>query len=289
VSAPDLWVIPVTAGGAPLGFGLVGNGKLAQYSSGAQIWTAVDRPKRKPLLEFTADQLWQLDLSLILDGSDTDTSVEAACTQVGRWIKPDPATGEPPILSVQGPIDQQGVSRWVAFTVGFSDAEDSVIRRRDGARVRQDLTLTLIEYPVSGASTPAQLSTQLTSVLAVLAQSGTSVPDQLQTLIQQLPALLSGAAPSLTASITGQLAAFLAAVPSNPAGASEVVADALPQLAQILPLLGGGRGYVWRDGDTLERVAARELGDYRKARALAQLNGLRDGRSLVTGARILLP
>lgn len=284
---PDVWVTPINAGGAPVGFGLLGDAKISQYSSGAYVWTIVDRPRQKPIVEFTSSPLWQLELPLILDGSDTDTSVEQVCQQIGTWSHADPRIKEAPQLAVAGPLDQQGVTRWVCQTVAFG--QTAIIRRRDGARVQQDITLTLLEYPASVTSTPAQLSQQLASVLSVLTASGTTVPAQITTLIQQLPALLAAAAPSLVASITGQLATFLAAIPDNPAGAAEVVTAALPQLAQILPQLGSGRGYVWRDGDTLARVAARELGDFRKEGTIATLNGIRDGRALRTGARILLP
>ncbi len=51
----------------------------------------------------------------------------------------------------------------------------------------------------------------------------------------------------------------------------------------------GGKTYTVRAGDTLSSIAAKQLGDYRKASAIASLNGIRDGKSLKAGQRLKLP
>jgi hypothetical protein len=287
VPRPDVWITPVNPAGPSIPFGLTGNSQLNQYSSGSYVWTPVDRPRRKPWVEFTADQLWQLTLPLVIDGSDTDTSIEHICQAVGGWTKPTTATGEPPILQVQGPVDQGGITSWVVQTLTWGT--DMVQRRRDGALTQHDLSLVLLEYPDQGTPASSPLSQQLSSAIAVLSRSGVQIPTQVAAVIAQLPTLLAAAPASLSSSITAQLAKFIAAVPNNPAGALQIVEVALPQLAQILPTLGGGRIYTIRDGDTLDRIAARELGDYRKAGMIATLNGIRDPLSIVSGQRILLP
>lgn len=285
---PDVRITPITPAGPSIEFGLAGSSQLGQYGSGGYLWTAVDRPRRKPYLEFTTDQLAQLVLPLVIDSSDAGQSIEHQCQIVGSWVRPTRATGEPPILQVDGPVDHGGVNRWVVQTLAWGT--DKVIRRRDGVLMQHDLTLTLLEYPddTATASTP-NIAAQLTAALGVLSRSGVAIPNQIAELIAQLPSLLASTPAAMTSAVTAQLAQFIAAVPNNPAGALQIVEVALPQLAQILPTLGGGRTYVVRDGDTLARIAARELGDYRKASMIATLNGIRDPLSIVTDQRLLLP
>lgn len=284
---PDVWITPVTPAGPSVGLGLADVGQLAQYSSGGSAWTAVSRPRRKAFLQFTADQLAQLTIPALLDGSDDDSSVQDLVTLVASWMKPTASTGEPPILSISGPVDQSGVTRWVCQTIAWGANQ---IRRRDGALTQQDLVLTLIEYVAAPTASPSPtLTAQLNAAVGVLAQTGVAVPSQLAALIQQLPSLLSAAPSSVVDDLTTQIAEFVAAIPNNSAGAAQVVNAALPQLAQLLPTLGGGRAYFVRDGDTLARIAARELGDYRKAKVIAVLNGIRDPSSVKFGDRILLP
>ena len=284
---PDLFITPIRPAGPTVGFGLADVGQLAQYGSGGSVWTAVARPRRKAFLEFTADSLMQLTLPVILDGSDNDVSIEDQVALVSGWIRPTAATGEPPLLSLVGPVDQSGVAEWVAITIAWGTEQ---MRRRDGALVQQDVVLTLVEHAgaIVTAPTPT-LSAQLSAALSVLSQTGAQVPAQLAELIQQLPSLLSAAPAAVASEVTTQLAEFVASIPNNPAGAATVVSAALPQLAQLLPTLGGGRAYFVRDGDTLARIAARELGDYKKANIIAILNGIRDPLSVLPGRRILLP
>jgi hypothetical protein len=287
VTQPDLWVTPTTPAGPSIGFGLADVAQLGQYSSGGYAWTAIQRPRRKAFLEYTSDQLGQLTLPLILDGADDDASIEHSVSLVTALMHPTASTGQPPIVSVAGPVEQAGVTGWVTQAIAWGNNQ---IRRRDGALTQIDVVLTLIEYSAAptGVASPT-LAAQLSAAVGVLAQTGIAVPAQLASLIEQLPSLLSAAPASTAADLTTQIAEFVASIPNNPAGAAQVVNQALPQLAQLLPTLGGGRAYFVRDGDTLARIAARELGDYRKANVIAVLNGIRDPQSVGSGQRILLP
>src|SRR5690349_20581820 len=102
---PDVWITPVSPAGPTVGFGLADAGQTSTYTSGGYIWTPVDRPRRKPFLEFTSDQLTQLQLPLILDGADTNASIEPLVGLVHGWIRPTSGTGEPPILRLAGHVD----------------------------------------------------------------------------------------------------------------------------------------------------------------------------------------
>lgn len=285
---PDVLITPVNPAGQSVPFGLSGVAKSGQYITGSYTWVAVDRPRRKPFLEWTSQQLKQLDLPLLLDGADTDTSIEDLAAIVNSWVRPTPSTGQPPILAVTGPVELQGVSQWAMQTLTWG--ESAVIRRADGARTQQDLDILLLEYDSTTApETPSPtLSSQVAAVMAVLAQSGIDVPGQLAQTLRQLPTLTSGLAPTVAGQVTVQLAQFLNQLP-NTSRDAQVVATALPQLQQILPLLAGSRSYVVRDGDTLARIAARELGDFRQAGLLATLNGIRDPLSVRLGQVLQLP
>lgn len=283
--APDVWITPVKPAGPTVAFGLADTGTVTQ-SSGT-IWTAVARPRRKAFLEYTADALAQLDLPLILDGADNGSSIEHSVALVNGWRRPTSGTGEPPILAVTGPIDQAGVRSWACQTVAFGSNQQ---RRRDGALVQTDLKLTLLEFS-SGTAAPQSptQAAQVSAVLGLLAQTGVQVPANLTALVNQLPSILSTTPPALASAVTTQIAAFLVSIPNNTAGSQQVVSVALPQLAQILPSLGGGRVYVVRQGETLSRIAARELGDYRKVFLIAALNGIRDPNYIQVNQRLLLP
>jgi nucleoid-associated protein YgaU len=289
VPTPDVVITPVIPAGPSVSFGLAGVAKSGQYITGSYTWVAVDRPRRKPFLEWTSDQLKQLDLPLLLDGADTNTSIEDAAAMVNSWTSPTESTGQPPILAVSGPVELQGVGMWALQTLTWGDA--AVIRRSDGDRTQQDLSLLLLEYdPVVAPDTPSPtLTAQVGAVLAVLNQSGLTVPGQLTAALQQLPSLAGQLPAGVAAELATQLSAFLAVVPTTATDAARVVNAALPQLAQVLPLLAGSRTYVVRDGDSLARIAARELGDYRKAGLIATLNGIRDPRSIRRNDVLQLP
>jgi hypothetical protein len=285
VPTPDLWISSLTPSGPTIAFGLAGNATVSQYTSSGQVWNAVARPRRKPLLEFNADTLQQLVLPLILDASDHEGSVEQAVGVIASWVKPTAATGEPPVLGIVGPVDQQGVTGWVAQSIGWGDRQ---LRRRDGSRYSQDLTLTLLEQASTTAARPSTLSIQLSALVAILTQAGVPIPGQLAGLVQQLPALLTAGDTTSAAAVSTKIAQFLAGLP-NIADQAAIVDAAVPQIVQILGTLAGGRSYVVRDGDSLSRIAARELGDYRQAEVIATMNGLRDWRSISTGQRLQLP
>jgi nucleoid-associated protein YgaU len=156
--------------------------------------------------------------------------------------------------------------------------------------MQADLSLTLLEHNGANTAGSPALASQLSTVVAVLTQSGVQVPSQLSNLIQQLPSLLSsGDSAGLVAQVTAEIAAFISGLPSNATGAAQVVDVALPELLQVLGSLGGSRTYVVREGDTMARIAARELGDYRKAEVIAMLNGIRDWAAITPNQTLRLP
>lgn len=142
MGSPDVWITPLYPVGAPrVGFGLLGDATNAVYSTGSYSWTAIDRPAQKGFVEYTATQLTQLTLPLLLDRADTGDSVENECNMIHSWRYPTPGRREPPPLQVTGPIDTAGITEWVLLTPVWKTA----IRRADFQRTQQELELTLVE------------------------------------------------------------------------------------------------------------------------------------------------
>jgi hypothetical protein len=75
---------------------------------------------------------------------------------------------------------------------------------------------------------------------------------------------------------------------------ASVLTHLSPAQAAQLALAASGssasrRVYVTKQGDTLAKIAARVLGNFALANQIAQLNGIRDPRSVAAGTRLVLP
>jgi len=170
-----VWLTPVKPVWPGLPCHLLGDAKLSE--SGTMAWTVIDRPRRKSFTEFTGVQLIQMDLPLMLDGADHDISIEPLCAALDSWRYPAPATGQPPVLTVTGPVPQPwGNPNWVIQTCAWAEA----IRRRDGQRIQQTVTLTLLEYETTtvGINSPAAAAQERQAEPApyVVGVSGPALP-----------------------------------------------------------------------------------------------------------------
>ncbi|MCD2193524.1 LysM peptidoglycan-binding domain-containing protein [Actinomycetospora endophytica] len=300
--APDVYATPIDPPGPAVGFRLLGDGKISDYSSGGYAWTAVDRSHRQPYVEYTSDLLAQIELPLMLDGISTNTavnntSVEPQVAAIKSWRKPNASTGKGTVLSLTGPVDTVGISGWVVMSLSLDEA----IRASNGVRIQQKLTLTLMEYTDTNSALTASPA----------AEASVSLPYPFNMLSPQLQ--------GLAGQYTGNLAELAAQFSSNLSGLQEYVAqngpslaklanavpqlqqqvhDELAQLAAALPSVLATlptstttthRVVVAKPGDTLEKIAQRELGDWRKWPALATINSLRDPDLIYVGQKILLP
>lgn len=158
----------VTPPGATVRFALAGDATLSHV--GGTAWTTVQRPRQRGFVEFTSIQLSQMVLPLILD-TDDGYDVEGPCTIVDSWRLPG-ATRQPPTLALSGPVPVvPGNPGWVLQTIGWGAA----IRRSDGLRTQQAVTLTLIEFGTAQALTsPAQVYVAATTAAASPGALGTS-------------------------------------------------------------------------------------------------------------------
>lgn len=294
---PDVVLQPIDPPGSPVGFSLLGDSKRSDFSSGGYSFTAVPRSRRQPYIEFTSELLAQLELPLMLDGSDDDTSIDPAMAVVHSWRRAAPQTGKGTVVSVDGPVNSAGYGGWVVMSVSETEA---IRRHGDGARIQQTLTLTLLAYP--DASNP--------SIVSPADTAAAQVPYPFNLLPPQLQALASQYTPQLAAlaqQFSPQLSALQQFVASHGADLSRL-ANAVPQLqtevqrelaqlAATLPtvlaglprVVGSHRTTIVRPGDNLLTIANREYGDYRKWTAIALVNHRRDPDQVAWGERILLP
>jgi nucleoid-associated protein YgaU len=241
--APDVMITPVYPATAPsIEFGLLGDAVNSVYSSGGYPWVALDRPTRKPFVEFNSTQLTQLVLPLVLDRADIGDSVEAECDLVHGWRYPVNGRREPTPLRITGPVDTAGISEWVVINIEWGAAQ----RRADHARIQQEVKLTTLEasFITRTFGSPAQIA---------------------QTQIQASSSAVISATP----------------------GVSALPADLLAQLAAIPA--GAWRDYAVKLGETLEQIAARQLGDARWWTVIGQLNGIKDPNTVKPGSWLRLP
>jgi hypothetical protein len=122
------------------------------YTGGVGGWEAVPRPGRRPLTVWRGVQEpLRLQLSLLLDRfleGDEGYSVEPDIVALERMGGLDAGDPEPPLLVVEGQLgrhDMSGASqnRWVIESLDWGDA---IRRQSDGHRVRQAVTVTLLEH-----------------------------------------------------------------------------------------------------------------------------------------------
>lgn len=114
-------------------------------TGGTGGWSEVVRPRRVSAAEWTGTSARTQVLPLILDGMEAapgvDLSIEQAIAALTAWGQKHPATGQPPILGVSGPIMATD-GRWVINDLTW----DTQVRNGAGNRIQQRLTLTLLEF-----------------------------------------------------------------------------------------------------------------------------------------------
>jgi len=130
----------------PIVFELIGDD---EPSGGVGGWQTLPRPRRTTGVYWggTPEVTWTLPL--MLDGMEVrpgvDRVIEAELARVASWgrsIRPKRVTLPPPVLQVSGPLHFPSTTRWVLQDLAYGARE----RNSAGRRIRQELTLTLLEY-----------------------------------------------------------------------------------------------------------------------------------------------
>lgn len=111
-----------------------------KITGGVGGWEVTARPRQVGMTTWQGSEPFQMQLSVMLDGHSTDTSVEPTLRKLVTIARGDDES-PPGVVSITGipmPADD-----WVLEALEFGDA---LLRSADGARVRQPLGLTLREY-----------------------------------------------------------------------------------------------------------------------------------------------
>lgn len=120
-------------------------------SGGVGGWEEVARPGRRPLTVWRGPEGLRLTLPLLLDalnvgdngGESIEQDVRALYSLAGYDLSGFPGAKEPPVIRMDGPLPlRRDHNRWVIESLEWGDS----LRRNDGPRVRQFVTVTLLQF-----------------------------------------------------------------------------------------------------------------------------------------------
>lgn len=137
----QLWPIVPNVPQATITFDLVADPSL---SGGVGGWTEIPRPRRTNAAEWTSTPARSQILPLMLDGMEyskgVDVPVEPQIAALISWGTKHPATGQPTVLGVSGPVHATD-GRWVINDLDWG----GLVRNGAGDRIQQKVTVTLLE------------------------------------------------------------------------------------------------------------------------------------------------
>lgn len=222
-------------------------------------WTEVARPRRSTLSIWNGQPAYRMSLPILLDRFRDQLSVEREIAWLVRLASPSAADGQPARVRITAKgAAVPGQSRtWVIDGLTWGDAAMT----KNGNRSRQQVTLSLLEYIADVRVDSAALRQR---------QKAAG------------PKTSQGAAQKRVIAAHGRLTTHPTTAPSSRTSPSGLSATAALS-GSPPPTTPFGTG------DDLLSIAARELGDANRWVEIAQLNGIRDPRSIVPGQVIRLP
>lgn len=116
----------------------------AQITDGGATWEVVDRPGRTGVSVYRGQALEVMTLHLILDGWTGHRSVEPAIADLERMARKVTAIGRAPVIRAEGPLPRGRERAWVIS--GLVPGENVIRALEDGQRLRQDFTVSLLQY-----------------------------------------------------------------------------------------------------------------------------------------------
>lgn len=142
---------------------LVGPGG-AKLTGGVGGTQTVDVPRDTQAVTWSTHPPYGMSLSLALEGFATGATVEADLKTLYRMARADVGAVRPPSVSLSGPVPRTDL-QWLIEDIDESVTDGEVIRRDDDARVRQFVTLTLVQdrdvqLVVPASKAPASKKTQ---------------------------------------------------------------------------------------------------------------------------------
>jgi LysM repeat protein len=127
-------------------------------AAGTGGWQLVPRPRRKSLTQWKGIDPFQQQFSLIFDGLANDQSVEPSCLALEQMARPPAEQTPPPIVRVVGVVPHPELDYVIGDGNGGPGlAWGDVLYSPSGYRIRQEVTVTLLEYVADDrvASVPA--------------------------------------------------------------------------------------------------------------------------------------
>jgi hypothetical protein len=224
------------------------SGDRPNVDAGYGGWSEVARPRRRPLAVWVGSPALRVSLPIIFDRLADNVSIERQISQLEKIATATGTDGTPPRIHfvAQGSAVPHQSSTWVIDSLAWGDA----IMNSDGNRVRQQVTLSLLEWM-------KDVRVQVNS------------PANLQRLKVKLATPLKGAGSKRVVAKHGSTSTVSGT--SARVTARAVTSDDFGQ------------------GEDLLSIAARELGDASRWPEIASLNGIRDPRSIVPGQILRLP
>lgn len=210
-------------------------------------WEAVERPRRSPITTWKSAPGLKMTLPLLIDRWRSGVSVERTIDLIQQMGRPTASDGEPPQIQLNalgGHIPYQG-RVWVVDSLSWGEA----LMNTNGNRVRQQVTLTLLEY-VEDLYLTARSAANRRRVKAKQKKRRRGARSK-------------------------RIVAKRSVKPRRKKKAGT--------------LLAAGPDDDFGQGEDLLTIAARELGDADRWIEIAQLNGLRDPYAISPGQVLRLP
>jgi len=238
----------------------------ANVTQGYGGWQEVARPRRSTLTVWQSQPALRMDLPLLFDGLRTNESVQSQLAQLERLAGPSASDRQPPRIRIQahgGFVPHQS-SLWVIDSLSWGDGAMNA----RGSVVRQQVTVSLLEY-VADVRVSEDSAANRARFAAAAPKTKQGAPVK-RVVAGPARTHQTGTAPPASRDsggirATGLLSGVIVAASEPPVGTP----------------IGGG--------DDLLSIAAKELGDADRWVEIAQLNGIRDPRSIVRGQVIRLP
>lgn len=114
----------------------------AKITGGFGTWETVAVPRNLALTQWQGQALMTMDISLMIDDWHRQNSVEPALKKLEALAVRQPGMLTPPSLRLVGPVPYPKL-RWVITGIDYGDA---LRNKRTGARMRQELTVHLLQY-----------------------------------------------------------------------------------------------------------------------------------------------
>jgi hypothetical protein len=153
--APDAMLVQVSTTTGPTHLSVTAllgpNG--AVVSKGYGGWNISTRPRATGLTFWQGAAPFEMSLQLVLDnfiqggivnqsGGFAPSTVDDDCFRLEQMALPPSRNDVPPIIDLNGAAVPRTTTRWILQDIQWEDVE----RRSDGARIRQVVTLTLVQF-----------------------------------------------------------------------------------------------------------------------------------------------